>query len=443
MAITLSDHQQEVFDKLLTDINESITTNYTCFIGSLYGPAGSGKTVLISKLTQLLHSKYDELPIRVTAPTHQAVKVIRNTIKGNTESSLSRVSYSTIHSYLSLKADTSQEVVKFIPDFTKGSLVNTKILIIDESSMVSEEIFDYIIDNADKRKLKAVIFVGDKMQLIPVDGDGNTVSVYSKIPQYGLSEVVRQARDNHIIKKTIAIRECIEKQNFDLDVLSFSEIAEECENIKVYDDMATWFKKYLASEDDKVISAFTNKSVNKYNEIIRFKEYNSKDLPKIIAGELVVLQEPFQYGTDQFPQFINNGEVLDVVNPVLRTDAMGINYWEFETSDYKGVFVRVLDVTSEAEFSKELQQLANNAKGGPAKERGFQWSRFWKRKAEYVDIKYAFAYTIHKLQGSTYNEVYFNLRETIQCCGDRDLDMLFRLVYVALTRARHTIYVAR
>ena len=67
-----------------------------------------------------------------------------------------------------------------------------------------------------------------------------------------------------------------------------------------------------------------------------------------------------------------------------------------------------------------------------------KWKLFFIIKETFIDVKYIYASTIHKLQGSTYDTVYIDLREIENM---KDKDMMFRLLYVAITRASEHIKV--
>ena len=54
----------------------------------------------------------------------------------------------------------------------------------------------------------------------------------------------------------------------------------------------------------------------------------------------------------------------------------------------------------------------------------------------YPDLRYTYASTINKAQGSTYDTVYIDLNDLAKC-NDRDLQL--RLLYVAVSRARHKV----
>jgi ATP-dependent exoDNAse (exonuclease V) alpha subunit len=60
------------------------------------------------------------------------------------------------------------------------------------------------------------------------------------------------------------------------------------------------------------------------------------------------------------------------------------------------------------------------------------WMNYFRLKNEFSDFRFAYASTVHKSQGSTYDTVYIDLEDISVC---RDLSQLARMLYVAISRA--------
>ncbi len=100
---------------------------------------------------------------------------------------------------------------------------------------------------------------------------------------------------------------------------------------------------------------------------------------------------------------------------------------------------KVIDLDSKTRFKNILDDIAKSAKSEKNyTERTKKWKFFFELKELFVDVKYTYASTIHKLQGSTYETVYIDLSEIENM---KDKDMMFRLLYVAITRASTNIKV--
>jgi ATP-dependent exoDNAse (exonuclease V) alpha subunit len=61
-----------------------------------------------------------------------------------------------------------------------------------------------------------------------------------------------------------------------------------------------------------------------------------------------------------------------------------------------------------------------------------QWGIVFDIKKKWLDLRPAFASTVHKSQGSTYDTVYINLTDIGKCRVPSDVA---RMLYVAITRA--------
>ncbi len=154
----LSDHQKQALHKIVVGLRDKELKEQT-----LGGYAGTGKTTLIKYLTQFYPN------FGVCAYTGKAANVLRK--KG--------MSASTIHSRI------------YEPEFYNGQIhFNLTInpgcegFIVDESSMVSREIYDDL-----KCFDLPLVFVGDHGQLEPVDSDFNLMDD----PMYTLEEIHRNA----------------------------------------------------------------------------------------------------------------------------------------------------------------------------------------------------------------------------------------------------------
>src|SRR3954447_22542563 len=104
----------------------------------LTGNAGTGKTTLVQALVAELRNR--KVSVCVTAPTHKAVSVLARKLH---EAGLSNVDTMTIHALLGLKVSLNEEntILK------RGGPSQAKyyrVVIIDEASMVSSDLFDYI-----------------------------------------------------------------------------------------------------------------------------------------------------------------------------------------------------------------------------------------------------------------------------------------------------------
>lgn len=151
----------------------------------LFGYAGTGKTTLAIELASLVRGD-----VLYATFTGKAALILRG--KGCHGAS-------TIHSLIyKAKQDEITGAVTFKLD-RKSALAEAGLLIVDEVSMVSEELANDLLSFGVR-----ILVLGDPAQLPPVKGEGFFISAK---PDAMLTEVHRQAQDNPIIRMSMDIRE--------------------------------------------------------------------------------------------------------------------------------------------------------------------------------------------------------------------------------------------
>lgn len=403
---------------------------------SLSGPAGTGKTYLTTKLVSQLQEKYH---ITITAPTHKALQVLRQNLLSE---NIDNVETKTLQSFLNIRlvTDFDQGTQRFEPIKTKEKdQSSTDILIVDESSMISQSLYDYIKTAIEANRVKVVLFVGDEYQLLPVDSHDN--NIFNIGNAYKLEKIVRQAQGSYIInmatkarniimsQKYISIKEFFEDETFKNHVQIFSSEKE------FFDDFCTpetWAKK------DKVIASFTNNSVDAHNRVIRGRFWEAQDatnIPTLLKGDKVIFQQANIIDEKVVHQ---NSDIVELSHAEKKYENnLKIEYWDCR--DLKNQPFKVIDPASQIKFKVALDKIAKMAR----EEKNYAdrielWKLFYNIKETFVDVKYTFASTIHKLQGSTYETVYIDLRDIENM---KDKDMMYRLLYVAITRASDNVKV--
>jgi len=97
----------------------------------------------------------------------------------------------------------------------------------------------------------------------------------------------------------------------------------------------------------------------------------------------------------------------------------------------------------------QCHHFAKTAKNMEKKE---LWERYFSVKAEFTDVKYAQAMTYHKLQGSSYTSVFADIRDIeilqstykgTEASKKEEMDLVFRLLYVGITRASENLHILR
>ncbi len=198
---TLNDDQRKSFDLMKDFIYDRNDDD----IYVLKGWAGTGKTYCVSILVRyvldVIYPDKNWYKIAVTGPTNKSVRVI----KKSTGIKNPRVVFQTIHKMLGLTEritqDGQQEFVNqgdFVPPIEK-----TKLLIIDEVSMLNDDLFHEILRYRDRVK---IICMGDPAQIPPV-GKPDCIPFRDEFSEmYGiktieLKTIMRQKGDNPIISR--------------------------------------------------------------------------------------------------------------------------------------------------------------------------------------------------------------------------------------------------
>ncbi|MGN1103822.1 MAG: ATP-dependent RecD-like DNA helicase, partial [Candidatus Coproplasma sp.] len=163
----------------------------------LTGYAGTGKTALI-KHTVLETLKLDDsYSVAFVTPTGKAATVlIKN---GVTACTLHRLIYQsqTVEQEVEINGKKIK-VEKLIFKRRESIDKAIKLIVIDEASMVSDDVLADVLNFGVK-----VLLCGDDAQLPPVEGFNS----FLKNPDHTLTQIVRQQQDNPIIRLATFARE--------------------------------------------------------------------------------------------------------------------------------------------------------------------------------------------------------------------------------------------
>lgn len=359
----------------------------------LGGLAGTGKTYLISFIIKALDIKLRQVAFATF--TGKAALIMTQKADG-------KYTCSTLHSLL-----YEVEVDRWgNPTFTKKSksaFDHIKLIVVDECSMVSEELLNDLMELGIK-----ILFVGDYGQLQPV---GKISWLYLRLknePDHRLSQIHRQAADNpiidlaHRIRKGLPIPYCVYGDK--VAIVPKNEI----------------YSKYFASmtRADQVLCG-TNITRNKLNTMLRkVKGFNSS-LPQ--NGDKVICMK------NNWGQMIEQYALVNgMMGTISNVKNEGFNVRFNFTPDFVDTTVRLKAINKEFEIGSML----------PYKERG---------KFDPQDPTDAFTFgdaiTTHKAQGSQWGSV-FVVNETFGSCRANRYGYNPEWLYTALTRAEEKAIIA-
>lgn len=443
--IKLSDEQNEALEKIKDFIKNGD------FAISLCGAGGSGKSLLISYVITYLEEKH--IKYCLCAPTHKAKTVIE--YYTNREAM-------TLHKLLSL----SPKLDIFELDFndltfqsrSSKEIPNNGIVICDEGSMISDALFDLLKKKCSKLNTK-IIFVSDSKQLAPVKS--NTISkVYSLKNQITLTKIFRQSEKNAILDTLQTLREhsieffdtCKGEDGSLLCESNFKEFFNLCKE-GIY--------KAIKNENifEAKVTAFTNNRVNKYNEFLTksiFENENEYNKLEILTGNENISFENFDY-YNSMDYIIKDIKEIDISIPNFKklpgyklylydkgnesTGVINIISNKLEDDIYLSLAYTIESLRLEALESKSNYQKSKRWKeyfktvGSFASPRNLYFDN---RVIRSKSFSKGYAVTVHKLQGSTLNNIYIDMKDIKKCYNE---EMLRQLQYVSISRAKHNVYI--
>ncbi|MEA5391150.1 AAA family ATPase [Cyanobium gracile UHCC 0139] len=473
--LRLTDGQQQAFD-LLSPIfrGESPGAQAT-----LTGFAGTGKTTLTARLSeQSLTSipgaegvrdqrgRWEKFPaLVVAAPTHKAARQLERAMDGCGI----KLKAVTLHSALGLRPvrDGGQEV--FQPDPTAKCLIgeHTRLVVVDETSMVSAELTTHLLDALPSDA--ALVAIGDPAQLQPV-GDPTLCPLFEAAISAHLSEVVRHA--GPILELATATRELGSGRPV------FRTVQGTQSAITAYGSFPQWRKAALracieanrtGNTDAARVLSWTNAAADKFNRELHKAIYGI-NAPPYVVGQPVVSSNVILgpdgsviVGSTCEMQLLEvtpgqgavHGDELLVVREALlgkRKSKAGelIAPWKWfdiraQVAGSTGMPVefRVLNPDPEQllawrKANNAIAALAKEEKEADGKDAAKPtWNIFWARKDRFGAINPVWSLTIHKAQGSTFEQVFLHpdLDRNQEAAG------LNQLAYVGMTRASMDLHV--
>jgi hypothetical protein len=379
------------------------------------GPAGSGKTACMMEVQSKMNAR--KLNCVFTAPTNKAAKVLRGVV-GKAQ---------TTYTFLNLRV-AADGAVKRIAKGKDPDLSQIDVLVVDESSMVNKELFAYL-EEAAKRWNFRVIFMGDSFQLPPVH------EAFSKALQgkssASLSTVMRH--DNQILTFATEVRRQIDSRK---PSIKLRDDNDDEEGIWVLDSDDFKHLIYAAAQEGhfsdgetaKVI-AWRNVQVAFYNNLIRHAIYGEKAQPGyFLLNERITAGEPCSWGQEPLMHTDEGGVIKGIVE---KRHPVYDDFKVFELTvekDYTKQEVKLLSIHPDSadDLQYFLDDLSTRAKAAPS-----LWGDFWEAKEWFHDIRYGYAETAHKSQGSTYQDVYVDSADILR---NKKQDEAYRCFYVACTR---------
>lgn len=406
--IVLTEDQQKAFEAFMAFM---LDPHQMVFV--LSGYAGTGKSTLVHylvehlpqifKMARLIDPQSTAWEVQLTATTNQAADALAY---------LTGMEVRTIHSFLGLRVETNyrtQETTLIPRD--RNDIKEGYLLFVDEASYCDSLLLSMIFQQTNKSK---VVLMGDRAQLLQVKS--NTAPAFAAgFPEATLRKVMRQAEGSPIMQLATAFRECVETgvwPQFQPDGHHVQWVTRPHFEQMIIAEMS---RPDWTCRQSKVL-AWTNKTVIEYNQGIRDLVQGD---PELKVDDFAVVNKYIQGGksatfkTDQI-----------VMITAVSEDTMEHGVWgnQFEI-DHKHTFF----------MPKRLHERKALIADAQARE-DFQLvayiDQYW------IDLRAAYACTVNKSQGSTYDTVFVDLDDLAKC---RNGNTLARMLYVATSRGRHRV----
>ena len=348
----------------------------------LFGYAGTGKTTLARHFAEGVDGA-----VQFAAFTGKAAQVMRAKGAANAK---------TIHSLIYRprgEEEVQDEVTGktgMAPTFAlnrQSDIAKASLVIVDECSMVGEELGRDLLSFG-----VPVLVLGDPGQLPPISGGGFFTDAD---PDFLLTEIHRQAAENPIVRMAMDVREGRQLINGDYGtarIIAKTELTTE-----------------MVTDADQVLVGI-NRTRRRYNQ--RLRELADFNGPYPQAGDkLVCLRNDPAKG-------LLNGSLWKVMTASKQTSKPGIN-----------LLVSPDDGDTDRGVAKI--KLLKAAFDDPDTDVG------WQLKRRFDDFDFGYALTVHKAQGSQWDNVML-FDESFAFRDMRD-----RWLYTAITRAAERLTIVR
>ena len=448
-VITFNSEQAEGIEKI------KLWLNGTEQFFTLAGYAGTGKTTIIKKIIDEYRGR-----IVVSAPTHKAKKVIMMTTQEKGE---------TLHALLGLQPDLQLDdfnpnnpMFNPIGDAKMGSY---NLVIIDEASMINEDLYEMIKKEASCWTKVKILFMGDPAQIPPIGEKKSIVFDVNEIELHQLTQIMRQEENNPLALIYSDLRDNL------LDIYGgfdrTSAINGNDEGIIFTNDRKLFrenlfrtftSKEYVDDMDHAKLIAWRNKTVMSSNDIIR-KAIFGKDANILEKGEVLMAYRSIR-ARQQFFNLIDNSADYRVMNVSEQQknefglDGFKVTIRELLPTGRNIFIVDHRDFDNNHTFAEIHDALKEIAKNDPTKK---AWHKYYAFRRESLimvrirkfrdgtlratdekiakDLDYGYAITGHKAQGSTYDHV-FVLEDDMSI--NQNVKERNQIKYVALTRPKKT-----
>jgi hypothetical protein len=260
-----------------------------------------------------------------------------------------------------------------------------------------------------------IVFIGDPAQLTPVKSTATPVfdQAFTKVK---LTQVVRQAEGSPITALATQFRETVNTGQFfkfKPDQASVIYLDRDDFNTAIDQEFT---RQHWHYSDSKIL-AWTNKAVINYNKYVSNMVSND---PELSVGDYAVVNS-FISAPNRSSFKTDESVMVTGIGPTKVEHGITGRCYEL---NYMTSYFMPDSFKEKQQLLKELRAKDNIA-------------TVTKIETEWIDLRAAYACTVNKSQGSTYDMVFIDLDDISRCNSG---NQIARMLYVAVSRARNRVY---
>ena len=381
------------------------------------GGPGTGKSFFIQTIAQNARKFAKTNPLNdtaVTATTNKAAAVLRST----------GLETKTIYSHMCLRVANNYNTgaTKVIPT-KKYSVKHHELIIIDEASMISQTLWNHLNKGTDSTC--KILLVGDQDQLDPVK-ENTSPAFLESIPTSYLNTPIRNSNQPALMDLVTKARETVLNKKFFpiqevkgvIDLVSGSQVQGLIE------------RDYHTETNARRILCYRNEQVHAYNAYVRkIRGYTEP----YTVGEILTNNESHE-------SFASKQRLYaDQIIQVKERDIPYLDSHIIPGHEVRMIPLVVKDVdTNQEYFVSCFEDMVLREKALKHFSQQKNWIQYFYIKENVPDLRSVAASTVHKAQGSTYDDVIVDLKDIGRCT---QVEMASRLLYVALSRAKNRVFI--
>ncbi|BAU79980.1 exonuclease V [Tokyovirus A1] len=460
----LNDDQKRVTRCLEKFMARVPSSNFRKNCVLLFGAGGVGKTTTVRRFC--LNYFENKEQVALACPTHKAAEVLRKGMDG--------FDVVTIHRFLGLQFVYDKEgngKVERTSPIEQTRYV--RLLVVDECSMIDDKLLNYIGDWS-RHHCAKILFLGDKHQLPPVGSSSSPVfDMVSPNNRLSLTKNMR-ASDNSISFAHKLFRDAVETHEIKYPESWGIDSNDPDSSVFIVPNteylISEFVQKDSNEEESTVILAWRNKVVFEYNCAIRLElfgersrknpylegekmmfhgyfisgghegkknkkgvKYTTCERTTVLSVESGCFDHPwFDNGIYAYKLLIKSPKASGKLDTVFVVQKKDRKKYEDRCREMKRVYK-----ASQLGFNVDQVVVGKDEEEEDRKKK--EWRDFYRIADSFLPpLSYSYSCTIHKSQGSTYDNVFFDAGDTFSNWAKNDA---YRAAYTGVSRSRKTLYI--